>query len=124
LGGAHPSRGDAIIYWNGDEIAHWEGDTLVVDTVNLNDRTFVDATGLPHSTALHVTERLRLLDGGNELEDVITLEDPVIFTKPWRARFVYERRNDIHIDEFVCGERHRDLSGVKGAPVERAARAP
>jgi hypothetical protein len=124
LGGTHPRPADAIIYWNGDEVAHWEGDTLVVDTVNLNDRTFVDATGLPHSTNLHVTERLRLLDGGNELEDVITLEDPMVFTKPWRTRFVYERRNDIHIDEFVCGEQHRDLSGVKGAPVESAARAP
>jgi hypothetical protein len=124
LGGMHPAPDDAIPYYNGDEIAKWEGDTLVVDTVNLNERTFLDATGLPHGPNLHVTERLRLLDGGKSLEDVITVQDPMMFTKPWRTRLVFDKRPDIHIDEFVCAERHRSLSGVKGAPVERATLAP
>ena len=45
--------------WMGDSIGHWEGDTLVADTVNFNDKTWLDRIGHPHSDALHVVERIR-----------------------------------------------------------------
>jgi len=50
-------------------VGHYEGgDTLVVDTIGFNDRTFVDSYRTPHTTALHVTERFKLADGGTRLD--------------------------------------------------------
>jgi hypothetical protein len=60
---AHPAR--VTPSWHGDSVGHYEGDTLVVDTVGIKaDRPFamVDMYGTPHSEALHVVERYRLLD--------------------------------------------------------------
>src|SRR4030088_2122895 len=54
--------------WYGESIGHYEGDTLVVDTIGLNDKTFVDNYRTPHTTALHVVERFKLVDGGKTLE--------------------------------------------------------
>jgi hypothetical protein len=54
-GRGHPKNLDKN--WWGDSIGHWEGDALVVDTVGLNDRTWLDLAGHPHSDQLHVTER-------------------------------------------------------------------
>ena len=50
--------------WYGESIGRYEGDTLVVDTVGINESTWVDGFGTPHSKALHVVERFRLTDGG------------------------------------------------------------
>jgi hypothetical protein len=50
--------------WYGESVGHYEGDTLVVDTIGLNDKTFVDNFRTPHSDKLHVVERYRLVEGG------------------------------------------------------------
>jgi hypothetical protein len=98
----------------GESIGHWEGDTLVIDTTNFNPKTFIDGTGLPHSDKLHVVERLRPVDGGKRLVDEITVDDPVMFTHPWKAQVSFERRPDIRIrTDWICGEPHRDISSVK-----------
>jgi hypothetical protein len=61
-----------------------------------------------------VVQRIRKLDGGKRLEVVATVEDPMVFSKPWAARFVYERRDDIEVKtDWVCGEPHRDVSQVE-----------
>jgi hypothetical protein len=59
---SHPVR--LTPSWYGDSVAHYEGDTLVIDTVGVKIGPFamVDAYGTPHSPALHVVERYRLLD--------------------------------------------------------------
>ena len=54
--------------WYGESIGHYEGDTLVVDTIGLNDRTFVDGFETPHTTQLHVIERFHLIEDGKVLE--------------------------------------------------------
>src|ERR1041384_586268 len=69
--------------WLGDSIGHWEGDTLVVETVGQNDITWLDQSGIPHSTDMKVTERFRRLDLGH-LEIEHTIEDPKTFSKPWK----------------------------------------
>jgi len=51
--------------WMGDSIATWDGDTLVVDTIGLNDKTWLNSQGVPHSDQLHVTERYRRPDLGH-----------------------------------------------------------
>jgi len=104
----------------GDSIARWDGDVLVVDTTNFNDDTTLDPTGLPHSDKLHVTERIRLLNGGRQLEVVATIEDPEIYSRPWSVRFTYDRRDDVQVkSDWVCGEQHRDVSSVRRASAGR-----
>jgi len=100
-------------YYNGHSVGHWEGDTLVIETAGFNDKTFLDAAGAPHSDTMKTTERLRKI-GNNQLEDVVTVHDPDMFTRDFSARFVYQQRNDIRLQDYVCGEKHRDLSSVRG----------
>ncbi len=88
--------------WMGESVGHWEGDTLVVESVNFNDRTWIDRRGVPHSDQLHVTERFRR-DGDGQLIVEITVVDPVAFTEPWSARRVFDSVN-WRLEENVCME--------------------
>ncbi|HEX5281108.1 MAG TPA: hypothetical protein VFW28_13595 [Micropepsaceae bacterium] len=106
----------AYPYFSGNSFGHWENDTLVVVTKGFNEKTFVDASGVPHSDRLQVTERFRKINGGKVLEDVATIEDPVMFTRPWTTRFTYDLHPEVILDtSFTCGDKHRDISRVKGA---------
>jgi hypothetical protein len=100
-------------FYNGHSVGHWEGNTLVVDTAGFNEKTFIDATGAPHTDAMTTQEKIRKVNP-TELEDVVTVHDPDYYTKDWSARFVYKLRNDVRLEDYVCGEKHRDLSSVKG----------
>ena len=71
--------------WYGESIGHYEGNTLVVDTVGIDERTWVDGFGTPHTKALHVIERFRLIEDGRVLEANVHVEDPGAFTTPWNA---------------------------------------
>jgi hypothetical protein len=110
-------------FWNGHSAGRWEGDTLVIQSGGFNESTFADATGLPHSDQLKTTERVRKINGGKELEDVITIHDPAYYSRDWQARFVYENREGMHMMEYICGEKHRDISHIKGISEARAANA-
>jgi len=98
--------------YNGHSVAHWDGDTLVVQTIGFNDRTFLDATGLPHTDEMIVTERIKKT--GDQLEDIATIHDPQFYTRDWQARFVYRQRNDVRLEDYACNDTHRDLSGIAG----------
>ena len=71
--------------WYGESIGHYEGDTLVVDTIGIDERTWVDGFGTPHTKQLHVVERFRLIEGGKVLEANVHVEDPGAFTAPWNG---------------------------------------
>ena len=100
-------------YFNGHSVGHFEDDTLVIQTRGFKDETFLDATGAPHTGMLETTERIRRISP-TQLEDVITIHDPEYYARDWQARFVYTLRNDVRIEDYVCGLEHRDLSSVKG----------
>jgi hypothetical protein len=104
----------------GDSIAHWEGDTLLIDTLGVNQHTWLDASGVPHGYDLHTVERIRKIDAGRHLENVITIEDKEFFTRPWQARYVYEPHAYVSMatGDQPCDERHRASSHVvaPGAP--------
>ena len=87
--------------WMGDSTGKWEGDTLVVDTVNFNDKTMIDRVGRPHSDALHVVERIRRIDP-KFMEVAFTVDDPKAYTKPWGAKLIFESRPDWKIMEQIC----------------------
>lgn len=114
-----PPEREMIIapYYSGHSVAHWEGDTLVVESAGFKDYTFLDNSGAPHSDQLRTVERYRRINGGKELEAIVDIHDPDVFTKDWKARFVYDYRPDIRIMDWNCGEPHRDISRVPGVKV-------
>jgi hypothetical protein len=94
--------------WYGESIGHYEGDTLVVDTIGLNDKTFVDNYRTPHTEKLHVVERWTLLDGGKTLEANVRVEDPDTFNEPWSGIQRYDRVQQ-PMTEQVCAENNQHL---------------
>jgi hypothetical protein len=98
-------RDDLPPLWIGDSIGWWEADTLVVETVNFNDQTWLDRQGLPHSEQLKIIERIRRVSD-DRLQIDIRIEDPVAFPEPWTGQRFYERV-DWQIEEFACMERNR-----------------
>ncbi len=107
-GRGHPE--DILDYpqFRGHSIGSWEGDTLVVDTVAINERTWLDSYGLEHSLGLHLVERFRLTDP-DTLEYSVTFEDPEFYREPWTLTFDLERQVDTRLIEYVCSENERDL---------------
>jgi len=87
----HP-RGP-IEWWMGDSRGHWEGDTLVVDNVHFNDQTWFDEAGNYHSEDLHVVERYTLTDP-DHINYEATIEDPKVFTKPWKISLILYRHKE------------------------------
>jgi len=87
--------------YTGDSIGKWEGDTLVVDTIGFNDKTWLDATGKPHSEDLHVVERYRRPDLGH-LNIQYTLEDKTSFTKPYTFERTFTLAPGWELQEYVC----------------------
>jgi hypothetical protein len=110
-----PSEEDLLVlpFFNGHSVGHFEGDTLVVESAGFKENSFVDATGAPHTDELRTVERIRKVSP-TQLEDVITVHDPQYYSRDWQARFVYAQRNDVRLEDYVCGEPHRDISGVAG----------
>jgi hypothetical protein len=97
----HPK--DLQPMWNGHSIGHWEANTLVVDTVNLNDRAVRVPNGGLASSSLHLTERYHLENQGKTLVGEMTFEDPKVLTKPWTVRHTYERMPaDAELWEYAC----------------------
>jgi hypothetical protein len=104
----------------GYSVGHWEGNTLVVVTDHFNDRTQIDEESLSHGLQLKVTERMTKFTnkyGGVEIRNLITIEDPEHFTKPWTAERLYPWRGDIHIAEYSCEENNRNapVNGISVA---------
>jgi hypothetical protein len=87
----HP-RGP-IEWWMGDSRGHWDGDTLVVDNVHFNDQTWFDEAGNFHSEDLHVVERYTLTDS-DHINYEATIEDPKVFTKPWKISLILYRHKE------------------------------
>ena len=99
-------RNDLYPTYSGDSVGKWEGDTLVVDTIGLNDKTWLDAAGLPHSEKLHVTERIHRVDHDTLVDDM-TIEDPVAYKKPFTAQQVYKLKPGWEVQEYVCTENNK-----------------
>jgi hypothetical protein len=93
--------------WNGYSVGKWQGDTLVVDTIGLNDKPWLDYAGHPRSERMHITERYRRRDFGHiDLE--MTFEDPKYYTRPFSFKTVLNLIPDSDVLEYVCAENERD----------------
>jgi hypothetical protein len=98
--------------WYGESVGHYEGDALVVDTIGMNDKTFIDNYRTPHSEKLHVVERYELIDGGKTLQVTFRVEDPDTFYQPWSA-IGKLRRVQMPMHEEACAENNRNVFDYK-----------
>jgi len=113
-GRSHPP--DIMDYpeFMGHSIGRWEGDTLVIDTVAINERTWLDTAGHEHSPKLHLTERIKKISD-DKLEWTATFDDPVFFAKPWTITRTFTRFDDKtdRIMPYTCNENNRDVDHLK-----------
>jgi hypothetical protein len=126
-----PHLDPSIRLWTGDPRGHWEGNTLVVETTNFNDKGWIATNaasarirGVPHSDALKLVERFSRVDA-NTITYEVTVEDPNVYTRPWKVAIPLSRDDAYQMFEYACHEGNRAvehvLSGARSA--ERAATA-
>ena len=91
--------------WMGQSVGHWEGNTLVVDAKGFNEDSWLDRSGNFHSDALHVVERYTPR-GNDVIMYEATLEDPMVYSRPWKISMPLYRRLDKNMQllEFKCQE--------------------
>src|SRR4029079_13697277 len=91
--------------WMGQSVGKWDGDTLVVDVKGFNDQTWFDRSGTHHSSQLHVVERFTLMTP-HHIQYEATIEDPEVFTRPWKISLPLYRRmeSDARLMDFKCVE--------------------
>jgi hypothetical protein len=102
--------------WYGESVGHYEGDALVIDTIGLNDKTFVDNFRTPHSKKLHVVERYRVVENGSRLEVHVTMEDPATFIEPVQVSHRW-RRVEATLAEWRCAAGEINYFGFDVEPV-------
>jgi hypothetical protein len=102
IGGTHPATLTPSYF--GHSVGRWEGDTLVIDSIGFNGKTEL-RDGVPHTTALRVTERMRINEMG-QLESRTVHEDPGAFLEPVPGVHLYERAAPFQ--EFVCAENNHE----------------
>ena len=84
----------------------------MVDTIGLNDKTFVDYYRTPHTEKLHVVERWKLVEDGKILEAQFTVTDPDTYYEPWSAFRRFRRVQQDYAEE-VCAENNQHLFDYK-----------
>jgi hypothetical protein len=104
-GRKHPE--DPSPTWYGHSIGRWDGPTLVVDTIGLNDRFWLDGSGVPHTEQLHLVERWTRTDLTTMKRDV-TIEDPGAFTRPFNVTYTARLGTpESEILEYICIENNQ-----------------
>jgi hypothetical protein len=96
--------------WMGWSNGRWEGDTLVVDVKNFGADTWFDRAGNYHTEALHVVERYTPI-GPDLIQYEATIEDPNVFTRPWKVSMPLYRRaeKNAQLMEYKCVEFAEEL---------------
>ena len=111
-----PRPAAAIRFWLGEPRGRWEGRTLVVETTNFNGRTPMlivgpGGGGIPTSESLRVIERFTRVDE-DTIDYDMTVEDPVVLTRPWKAAFPLKRDPDYYLFEYACHEGNQAISNA------------
>ena len=95
--------------WMGFSTGRWEGDTLVVDTIAIDERTWLDTAGHQHSDKLRLTERFRKTSD-TTIEWSVTFDDPVFFTQPWTVtRSLTRGKPTDRVMSYSCSENNKDI---------------
>ena len=104
--------------WMGDSRGHWEGKTLVVDTTNFNGKGWISTSaaggrikGIPESPSLHLVERFTHADPNTILYE-LTVDDPEVYTKPWKVSMPLTRDDSYKIYEYACHEGNEAVGNI------------
>ena len=113
-----PHLGADLRSWDGDSRGHWERDTLVVDTTNFNGKGWIATNaaagwlrGIPQSQAAHTIERLTRV-GEDTIQYEATIDDPEVYTRPWKVAFPLNRDERYRIFEYACHEGNYALGNM------------
>jgi hypothetical protein len=118
-----------IRQWNGDSRGRWEGNTLVVETTNYNGKGWIATNvasgrlkGIPQSEALRVVERFTRVDA-DTIQYEVTIDDPNVYTSPWKVAFPFSRDPKSQMFEYACHEGNYAMSNMlSGARAEEKAK--
>ena len=94
---------EVVRTYYGNSVGRWDGDTLVVDSIGYNERFWLTSGGLPHTEALHLTERFSRPDL-NTLKYEVTVDDPRTYTRSWTGGWTVQWVPDEEIQEYFCEE--------------------
>lgn len=113
-----PHLPSTVGQWNGDSRGRWERNTLVVDTTNFNGKGWISTSaaggrikGIPQSESLHLTERFTRVNAGTILYE-LTVDDPQVYTKPWKVTMPLTRDENYKIYEYACHEGNEAVANV------------
>jgi hypothetical protein len=120
-----PPADPRIRSWTGIQRGRWDGDTLVVDSTNFTDKGWVAThagsgrlRGVPNSEALHLVERFTLKDAGT-IDYEMIVDDPEIYTRPWKVSLQLRRDPEYQIFEYACHEGNQAIElALRGARFE------
>lgn len=108
-----PLPKDAEPTWMGYSIGRWDKDTFIVETILQNGRTWLDMKGLPGTEHMRVTEKFtRPRVGHMDIE--VTIDDPEIYTRPWKVNMAWRLLPDTDLIESICEENNRDPKHMVG----------
>ena len=116
--------------WNGESRGHWDRNTLVVETTNFNNKGWIATNvasgrikGIEQTEALHVTERFTRVDA-DTIQYEVRIEDPNVYTEPWKVSFSFTRDPNAQIFEYACHEGNYAMTHIlSGARAEEKAAA-
>jgi hypothetical protein len=113
-----PHLPQTVRQWNGDSRGHWEGNTLVVDTTNYSGKGMIATSaatgrirGIHESESLHVVERFQRVDA-NSLNYEVTIDDPNIYSAPWKVSMPLSRDANYFIYEYACHEGNYAMANI------------
>jgi hypothetical protein len=110
-GRAHPANLPPSYF--GHSVGHWEGDTLVIDSVGFNEYFWMNRDGLPHTSQLHLTEKLTRTDF-DTLNYEVTIDDPGAYTAPWTSGYTLGWQAGNELFEYVCQENNLSPESMAG----------
>ena len=99
--------------WYGHSVGHWEGDTLVIDTVGFNERFWLTRTGVPHTSQLHLTERISR-PSFHRLRYEVTVDDPGAYAEPWTGGWYMPWGDGNEPFDYLCQENNLDAARMVG----------
>jgi hypothetical protein len=109
--------------WYGESVGHYEnGDTLVIDTIGISAKSFIDNYCTSHTDQLHVVERLKLAADGQTVDVTVFVEDPGAFTTPWTAVQRWRRVENAPIATHQCNENNGDFFKQGLVPLPEATK--
>jgi hypothetical protein len=117
-GRSHPTGTNLVPSNYGHSIGRWDGDTLVIDTVGINEKSWTNRDGIPHTDRLHLIERVSRPDY-NTLRYDVTIDDPGAFTATWSSGFSLGWSAGTEMFEYICQDNNLAPETMTGAGPER-----